>query len=188
MSNGKLVLGILLLLFSANSVLADESAKQDAAAKKTPERKLKKELKGFEPFVGIWTIDAKWKSGGELWARNEYSIGMNGNFVEAKTFTKNEHGKVYQRYFTIWRHNAEKKQIESYGFTFDGTVTITSSDLDTSDAKHPIIRSKWKTADSKSHIKQEVRLIDAKNYSWKVWSSDDGDEWEQIMDGVWKKK
>ena len=112
---------------------------------------------------------------------------MNGNFVEAKTFTNNENGKEYQRYFTIWRHNPEKKKVESYGFTFDGTVTITNSDLDTNDAEHPVIRSQWQSGDSKSHFKQEVRLIDAKNYGWKVWSSEDAKDWKQIMDGTWKK-
>ena len=194
MPNSKSTLRILILVFLVNSIVSlvlaqDSTTTENEAMKPAAEkRKLKKELQAFEPFVGSWTIDAKWSGGSELWARNEYSVGMNGNFVEAKTFTKNEHGKEYQRYFTIWRHNAENKKVESYGFTFDGSVTNAISDMDTSDAEHPVIRSKWRTADSKSYIKQEVRLIDAKSYGWKVWSSEDGEEWTQIMDGVWKKK
>lgn len=164
----------------------DESkpTQQDAKPEKRP---LKNELEAFAPFIGTWVFDGQWKNGGKLWTKNIYSIGMNGNFVDAKTLTKNEHGKKYQRYHTIWRFNPEKQKVESYGFSFDGSVTVTNSDIDMSDPKHPIVRSQWKQK-SEQIIKQAVRLIDENSYSWKVWSSDDGQKWEQIMDGVWKKQ
>lgn len=151
------------------------------------QRKLKEELAAFEKFAGEWVIDGKWMSGGDIWAKNVYSVGMNGNFFEAKTYAKNEHDKEYQRYHTIWRYNPEKEKVESYGFTFDGTVTITDSELDLTDVKHPLIRSQWRSSPESPMIKQEVRLIDDESYGWKVWSSEDGKEWEQMMDGVWKK-
>lgn len=150
-------------------------------------RKLKKELAAFDKFQGQWIIDGKWKDGGELWAKNVYSIGMNGNFFEAKTYAKNEHGKEYQRYHTIWRYNADKEKVESYGFTFDGSVTITDSELELTDSGHPLIRSQWRPSPDKPIFKQEVRLIDDESYGWNVWSSDDGKEWKHLMDGVWKK-
>lgn len=185
----------LLILFSIpigsiESVPAQttEDTKPTNADEKPETRALKKELKAFELFVGTWVFDGKWKAGGKLWAKNVYAVGMNGNFVDAKTFAKNEHGKKYQRYHTIWRHNSEKEKVESYGFSFDGSVTVTDSDIDMSDPKHPVIRSKWKQKPSGQTIKQEVRLIDADNYNWKVWSSDDGKEWTELMDGVWEKQ
>lgn len=174
----------ILIALSACCSLATTQGQESSANKRT----LKTELAGFAKFEGTWIFDGKWKDGNAMWAKNDYTIGMNGNFFEAKTFTKNEHGKEYQRYHTIWRYDPEKAKVESYGFTYDGTVTITDSKVDVSDQAHPTIHSQWRSAPDKPIIKQEVRLIDDKSYGWKVWSSQDGKEWTELMDGVWKKK
>jgi len=177
-------LSLVLVVGICSVCAAQEAASTNSAAN---DASLKEPLKGFEPFVGTWVIDGQWADGSKLWAKNEYFIGMNGNFFEAKTYAKNQHGKVYQRYHTIWRHNKETESVQSYGFTYDGTVTITNSEVDTSDPEHPVIRSKW-TQSEGTHIKQEVTYTDADSYSWKVWSSPDEKEWKQIMDGVWNRQ
>ena len=169
---------------------AGPASGQEASPKQvSPERShsLKKELKSFEKYIGTWVIDGGWKNGDRLWAKNEYSVGMNGNFVEARTYAKNEHGKAYQRYLTIWRFNKDKGAVESHGFTYDGSVDVNETEIDGSGDGHPVFRSKWQQADG-SYIKQEVQLIDDLSYSWKVWTSGDGEQWERIMDGVWKKQ
>lgn len=179
-----IAVAIAVLVCLCHSVTAqDKSSDSDLESRQS----LKTELKGFGPFVGSWVIDGTWADGNKLWAKNEYSVGMNGNFLEARTYAKNQYGKIYQRYLTIWRFNKEKGTVESYGFTYDGTVTITDSEVDNSDPKHPVIRSQWAQPEG-LHIKQEVSYTDADSYAWKVWSSDDGNDWKQIMDGVWTRE
>ena len=182
---GIVVSSILALMALCHSVVAQESSAATRKVDSGPS--IKMELKGFAPFVGTWVIDGQWIDGNKLWAKNEYRVGMNGNFIEARTFAKNQHGKIYQRYFTIWRFNADKGNVESYGFTYDGTVTVTDSEIDNSDTAHPAIGSQWTQSDG-SQIKQQVTLTDADSYSWKVWSSPDGNDWKQIMDGVWNRQ
>lgn len=183
---GIVVVGLLLALMAlCPFAVAQESSTATAQTKSRPP--IKTELEGFGPFVGTWVIDGQWIGGNKLWAKNEYSVGMNGNFIEARTFAKNQYGKIYQRYLTIWRFNPDKGSVESYGFTYDGTVTVTDSEIDNSDPAHPVIRSQWAQPDG-SRIKQEVRHTDADSYAWKVWSSSDGSDWKLIMDGVWKRQ
>ncbi len=151
--------------------------------------RLKDNLQFFAPYAGTWEIDGQWMAGGDIWARNDYSIGMNGNFFRALTWSKNEAGRVYQRYETIWRIAPDSGALQSYGFTYDGTVTVTESEIDDSGpGGHPIIRAQWQGAGANPHIKQEVQMAeDEKSYAWRVWSSADGKEWTQIMDGTWRK-
>lgn len=186
----RIAMWIVLYSIATSSATAQttEDTKPAQVDKKPEQRALKKEIKAFQPFVGIWIFDGQWLGGDKLWAKNVYVVGMNGNFVDAKTFAKNEHGKTYQRYHTIWRFNPEKEKVESFGFSFDGSVTITDADIDMSDPKHPVIRSQWKQKPPGQIIKQEVRLIDENNYNWKIWSSADGKDWTPMMDGVWKKQ
>ena len=178
-------LASLLVCVLVYGTLSTELFGQDNVEEARP---LKEKLASFTPYVGVWEIDTEWANGSSLWAKNEYSVGMNGNFFEAVTWTKNEAGKVYQRYRTIWRYNPDKDVIESYGFTYDGSVTVTQSELDATDPKRPIIRSKWRPNPESSFIKQEVQISkNGKTYDWRVWSSPDEKEWTKMMDGVYKR-
>ena len=150
--------------------------------------KLNEHLQAFAPYVGTWICETQWQSGGELWAQNEYSIGMNGNFFEAITSSKNAQGGIYQRYKTTWLYDPNEKKLKTYGFTYDGTVTITEPEIDDSGEGHPIIRSKWQQPDG-TWIKQEVQMNeDNQSYQWRVWSSQNEKDWDQIMDGTWDKR
>ena len=177
---------IQLVAIAGFTLLACHAAAQDSDDTGSPA--LKESLKFFAPYEGTWEIDGEWTAGGSIWARNEYMTGMNGNFFTARTWSRTEAGKVYQRYETTWRINPENERLQSYGFTYDGTVTITESEIDNSASGHPVIRARWQADSESPHIKQEVQMNeDETSYQWRVWSSPDGDNWTQIMDGVWKK-
>ncbi|MGI9518135.1 MAG: hypothetical protein ACR2NP_13860 [Pirellulaceae bacterium] len=173
-----LLAGIMLF---GNEAFAQPPVETDAP-------RLKDNLEFFAPYVGTWEIDGEWIAGGKIWARNQYSIGMNGNFFRALTWSRNEAGRVYQRYETIWRIDPESGAVQSYGFTYDGAVTVAESEIDESGEGRPVIRAQWEGDGANPHIKQEVQMADdEKSYHWRVWSSPDGEDWTQIMDGIWHK-
>ena len=167
---------LMLAFMTADSRLAAQT-----------EREFNEHLTAFAPYVGQWTCDSKWQAGSEFWAQNDYSVGMNGNFLKANTSTKNASGGIYQRYETTWLYDQKEERLETYGFAYDGTVTRTYPEIVQVDDKHPIIRSAWQQPDG-SFIKQEVQMDDGeKSYQWRVWSSSDEKEWALLMDGVWNK-
>jgi hypothetical protein len=185
----RIFLALCLVLF-ASTCWAQEPATKTAAkkvaAKADVEPKLREELKAFEPFVGTWVIDGNWKDGRPIWAKNVYTVGMDGNFVMAKTFVREGGQKEYQRYLTIWRWDKDAEKVVAHGFTHDGTYSETESMIDLSDEGKPSVSSVTSTKGSPVAIQQTVKLIDENSYSWKVSTSATKDA--VIMDGVWKKQ
>jgi hypothetical protein len=152
---------------------------------------LDENLSPLLPYLGYWEVNSEWSSGDKLWARNEFSIGLGGKFVEARTYTKDEDGTAYCRYLTIYAWDKEQSKIVSHGFTYDGTTSLgLPLETSTSADGKPQLNSMWKPdPKSDAEIKQTITIIDDGSYSWKVWSRPDEDgKFEQIMDGVWKKK
>lgn len=151
-------------------------------------RNLNEHLMAFAPYEGTWICESEWTAGGAFWAKNEYAVGMNGNFLEAATFARNSSGGIYQRYKTTWLYNMSENRMEAYGFTYDGTVIVTYPEIDSSGEGQPVIRSQWKQPGG-TFVKQEVQMnADLATYHWRVWSSKDEKNWNQIMDGTWKKQ
>ena len=144
-------------------------------------------MKLFEPFLGSWEINTNWTNGNKLWSRNKYTVGIGGNFVNAVTYAKDGDGEPYQRYFTVFSYDKQKQQFQSYGFTYDGTVTIVDNKVSLVDGKTRIA-SQWDSGNGT--IKQEVQMVSKDRYSWKVWmkpANSTGEDWQPLMDGVWKR-
>lgn len=152
-------------------------------------KELNENLKCFAPYLGTWVIDSEWSSGGKLWAKNKYEIGLGGNFVMARTWAKDGDGEPYERYLTIFAWDNAKNKVVSHGFTFDGSVKQVVMEVESSDGKE-IIRSQWQPDPAQDMvIKQEVSLIDEDQYGWKVWSrANESADFQPMMDGVWKKQ
>ena len=137
-------------------------------------------------YLGTWEIDGTWKNGTPIWSRSEFSVGIGGNFLVARTFTRNEKGEVYERYLTIFAHDAETGNFKSHGFTYDGTVTVVDPVEVGGEPGHESITSRWSPGGQE--LKQSVQLTGKQSYTWKVWVRPAGTEpWNLIMDGEWKK-
>jgi hypothetical protein len=138
------------------------------------------------PMLGTWEIESQWANGTPLWAKNEYFVGLGGRFVEAKTYSKNPAGKIYQRYHTIFGYDEAKQEYMSWGFTYDGTEKTLPVQVEESDGRVSLT-SEWEQAPG-SRIKQTVTIgADAGQYQWTVWSKEDDGDWTEIMDGTWKR-
>ena len=135
-------------------------------------------------FIGDWEINETWEDGSELWSRNEFRVGLGHEFLEIRTFAKDENGKVYERYFTILAYDKESETVKSYGFTYDGTVTIVDDVKLEGSVTDAAVTSQWGTGDSQ--IRQTIQIVTRDEYSWKVWSGN-GTDWEMIMDGTWRR-
>jgi hypothetical protein len=135
-------------------------------------------------FIGNWEIDTQWSDGTPLWTRNEFTVGIGGQFVEIRTFTRDEKGEVYERYYTIFSADAETGKVTSYGFTYDGTVTVVDDVGITGSVTDAALTSRWGTGDSQ--IRQTVQIVSRDAYSWKVWAGSD-ENWTLIMDGVYDR-
>ena len=160
-----------------------------AHAQELPEERTKfveGPMQKLTPILGTWEIDDQWESGSPLWARNEYKVGVGGRFLEAKTYSKNPAGKIYQRYFTVFGYNDDENEYMSWGFTYDGTEKTVPLQITEVDGKVEMT-SEWAQGPS-SRIKQTVTIKpESDHYVWKVWSQDEGSDWAEIMNGKWKR-
>ena len=143
-------------------------------------------LGDLEVFLGNWEVDTHWSDGTPLWARNEFRVGLGGNFIEARSFTKDENDEVYERYYTIFANETERNTITSYGYTYDGTVTIIR-DINLEHADGMVIMTTEWTAGTDA-VRQTVRATSGDTYSWKVWAKGDGQaDWSLIMDADYRR-
>lgn len=142
-------------------------------------------LAPYVPFLGTWEIHHHWKDGTPIWSLNEFEIGPGGNFVIARTFTRDGDGKVYERYHTYFSHD-EEKGIVSHGFTYDGSVSIVEGIESFEGKTGPGFTSYW--SPGSAQVKQSVEILDTDSYRWRVWTrTEDSQPWHEIMDGVWKR-
>ena len=149
---------------------------------------LSKEMKLFQPFLGTWEITAEWSDGSPLWARNSYEVSLGGKFVTVKTWTKDDTGKIYQRYLTVYGIDMEKDQLVAHGYAFDGKTTRNEVQASEEDGT-VVLNMKWNPDPQRpAEVKQTVTISGDESYSWKVWMRNNVDEdWVQIMDGEWKR-
>jgi len=172
-----LAVGLLIL---ATTATADAPAVEESAPfSGTP-------LEALAGYLGNWEINGAWLNGTPIWSRNEFTVGIGGNFLVGRTFTKNEKGELYERYLTMFAHDAKSGNFKSHGFTFDGTVTVVDPLEVGGEAGQESITTKWSSGGS--DLKQSVQLTSKTSYSWKVWVRETGtQDWTLIMDGVWKR-
>ena len=148
-------------------------------------------LSALRPLVGYaWEVDATWSNGNPLRARNEYRVGLNGNFVTADTFVSDGAGGEYQRYHSIFaRHPSEAGTLQIHGFTYDGSVDIADMKIIDDGGAHPLMRvtGERKMPDGTPvSLRQEMRFTSDTTFTWQVWSvTPDGET--QLMDGVYTR-
>lgn len=159
-----------------------------AQTTETKPQKLSADFKPLEVFVGEWEVTAEWTNGTKLWAKNDYRIGLGGNFLEATTFAKDDEGEVYERYRTVFLWDKTRETFVSHGFSHDGTVSVTDQKTRKTEDGRTIVESQWTPAGSPMTIKQKLEVIDHDSYSWKVWGRQGADgEWNSMMVGTWKR-
>lgn len=146
------------------------------------------------PLVGhAWEINGAWADGRPIWARNEWRVGLNGQFVESRIFVTDESGDNYQRYHTVMSVDADTGVYRSYGFTYDGTANVVDNETKDSPDGDPMMVAEWDTPEGGMRIRQEVEFeLDRGRYLWRVWMRPAGDEaaeWAPLMvDSVWERK
>ncbi len=138
------------------------------------------------PFLGTWRFEGHWANGQSLWSQNVYRVGLAGRFVEAVTYAKDGDGAVYERYLTVFGHDAKTGKYVTYGFTFDGTAKTLPMDVSETDGKLTL-QSQWSAGPAAGEIRQRVTVLDKDTYRWQVWTRQGAGEWVAIMDGEWKR-
>lgn len=167
--------------------LAALAAAPMLAPLKAPPRpaKLAGPLEPLNYLLGAWEIHGTWLDGRPIDARGEYRVGLAGQFLESSTTATDENGKPYERYFTVFSHDAETGRFTAHGFTFDGTAKSTEFHVNAS-GDAPLYHSEWSV--DGSNLRQSITPIDKDSFAWKV-SIQPGaqGEWQPMMDGVWKR-
>ena len=166
---------VVLAALAAGSFAQAESGNLDG----TP-------LEGLTAYLGDWEVDTQWSDGSPLWSRNEFRLGLGGKFIEVRTFTKDENDQVYERYYTIFANDAERGSVDSYGYTYDGTVTIIEGiEVDNSNGSGTMTTEWSAGADA---IRQTISVTSGETYNWKVWAKGEGQEdWSLIMDADYRR-
>lgn len=143
------------------------------------------ELAPLAGYLGNWEIEAKWADGSPLWSRNEFTVGLGGNFLVARTFVRDGDGEIYQRYLTYFGYDKESKKLVSHGFTNDGTITVVKPVEMAGEPGRASLTSEW--SGGGPTVRQTVQLTSANHYSWKVWIDSGDGQWQKVMDGVWTR-
>lgn len=141
-------------------------------------------LSALAGYIGNWEIDTEWTDGSRLWGRNEFTVGLAGQFINIDTYARDNDGEKYQRYFSVYSADPETGALRAYGFNFDGSVTVVDDIELTGDVADATLTTRWSAGDSE--IRQTIQLISENEYTWKVWSGS-GDDWELIMDDTWRR-
>ncbi len=171
-----------LSLVLAPAALADDAP---LSAPPRPEHVADGPLQALDYFIGDWVIDARWAWGDTLNARNEYRVGLGGNFVEVATIVRDNDGPVYERYFSVYAHDAATNQTTAIGFTHDGSVTNLPTEVRKEGDAIVILTD---MTEGGTRIRQRVKTDGPDAYTWKVWMTPAGSDAEQqIMEGVWRR-
>ena len=152
---------------------------------KPPSQLVEGPMTTLAPILGTWEINGTWKNGEGITARNEYTIGVGGKFVYAKTFAEGPNGGTYQRYFTVFGYDEAEQQYRSWGFTYDGSAISVPLRVEEEGDKVKLT-SEWSN-DKTGEIRQTVTIGDKDAYGWQVWAKTPDGEWLEIMDGEWKR-
>jgi hypothetical protein len=162
------------VLIAAGRVLAEDKAAPALDDKMAP----------LERFAGEWVINGKWASGEELHARTVYDWGLGKKILTAKTFVMNG-DKEYQRYEGVMTWHPEKKSLYEISFSFDGSISeylIDNKDKDTLQIGYTPIKE-----GTTPKVRQTIQFKDKDSFVWTV-QLKDGDNWQTIMEGTWKRK
>ncbi len=167
---------------AANTTASDDATTNDRAAPALADR-----FGAIAPLVGYeWTIDTQWTDGTALRARNQYRVGLNGQFVVADLFTSDAGREEYHRYHTVFVIDPGTGELKAHGFTFDGTASVVGFEIKASDDGDTVLEAI--TDNPGGRLRQSIEL-EGERYIWNVWFQPAGsDDWMPMMvDGVWNR-
>jgi hypothetical protein len=140
-------------------------------------------ISAFDPFVGEWTVDAKWDSGVPLKARATYTPILGGKHIRTATYLPTEKGEI-QRYDGVLTYHHGRKSLVSYSFSVDGEVGETL--VETADGKTFLFGfTPWDPA-APSKLRQTLQIKNADTFSWLVEMQQDG-KWQRLILADWKR-
>lgn len=167
---------------------APEAERPDVSAPK-----LQGKLAELAPFLGSWETDAATKPGGKFWARSVFRPGIGGHFMLAETYAKDEAGRVYKRYVSIFDWDEEAETFRAYGFIADGMVIVSDVTLDRDANGDPIrMHTTWeqKNGPQTFVFRQTVSVPEASadSYTWRTFYREhSASDWAEAMGGVWER-
>ena len=138
-------------------------------------------------FLGEWTIDATWADGSTLQARNIFSVGLNGQFMEATTFANDNNQGEYARYFSVYAYDADADQFIGHGFDFAGTYAPVEFDLE-DNGRIMTMENPMGGAENAPILRQRIEFTSDDTYRWQVWMQAPGtNTFAPMMDGTWHR-
>ena len=160
----------------------DSRAQNVALESNNASSELSEDLKILQPFVGTWEVDAKLGSGESMWIKEVFTVGMAGNYLQSKTFTRDANGE-YQLSHTVWRWDNQRAQIVSHVFSRDGSYLELKPTVEVVEGRLTVT-SLWSKRNSPVPVQQIRRFIDDSRYQWKALSMGK----TPAIEGVWKKR
>jgi len=171
--------GAALLLVAAAPLAGGDAADQPAASASSLQS-----VDALKPFVGEWTIDAKWDDGRPLRARNVYSMELGGRHMRARTFLPQPDGSEIQRYDGFMTWHPEKKSLVQYAFAMDGGVR--EQCIETTDGKVFRVGFTPFEQGGESNLHQTIEFLSADEFEWTV-EIREGGEWKRLIKARWKR-
>jgi len=161
----------LVLAFAGSIARCEDAAGED-------------HLAPLSRFIGNWVIDAKWVDGNDLHARASYEWGLGKKIIKYKVWV-GQGVDEYLRYEGVIAYHPMRKQIVEYSFAFDGGITEVVLDVKDADT----VQTGFTAFDPANppKVRQVLKFTGNDKHAWTVEVSADG-QWQQIMDGVWKRQ
>ncbi len=139
----------------------------------------------LETLLGGWEINDRWSDGRPLWARNEYRIGLNGLFIDATTWTKNDDGEISELYNNVFAGTPEGGQLIS--FAHDGGISE-SRWIPIEDGQIPTILLNGGPSGA-AEFEQDIKIPTAGEYQWSVRTrTNENPAWQKLIDGTWLRQ
>jgi|GEM_PF-3573186 len=170
-------------------MLDDTWARIDPDSVEFPDRPttLSGPIAAMNHFLGEWTIDATWADGSTLQARNVYTVGVNGKFLEAVTHANDNSQGEYARYFTVYAHDAESDRLIGHGFDFSGQYVPVEFEL-SDDGRILETETMMGEGPAAATLRQKLTFTSDDAYRWQVWMKPAGaPEFMPMMDGTWNR-
>lgn len=171
----------LLLCLCPTVTMAQMAATSVAPVQQASGSTLKGELAAFEPFLGVWEIQANWSTGEPLHAISSYTPTLDGAAVELRTWVKKPDGTYNERYHSVLRHE-EGRGLVTRDLIYDGTLRESTYAME-----GKTLRTQW-TQDGVT-IDDAITLENDNALNWQVGMDQDGSgEFKVIMNAQWERR
>jgi hypothetical protein len=176
-----MVLIPMLLCLCPVVTMAQSAATSVAPVQQASGSTLKGELTAFEPFLGVWEIQANWSTGEPLHAISSYTPTLDGAAVELRTWVKNPDGTYFERYHSVLRHE-EGRGLVTRDLIYDGTLRESTDEME-----GQTLRTRW--TQNGVTIIDTITLESDNTLNWQVGMDQDGSgSFEVIMNANWERR